>query len=206
LLPQLGLIALVADSHQQGILRVLLGQRGGALGTGVITHRVERHPRRDPGVYREAGPWLRSYQRDFRYAIVLLDSEWTGSPGPETIEEKIQVDLDRSGWVGRSRVIVIAPELESWAWCEGPQVTRVLGCSWARIRQLGRQWAWWPEGHAKPTRPKELLEGVLRQTGRKPSVALYRELASEVALDRCQDPAFCRLRDTLREWFPAGTP
>ena len=57
----------------------------------------------------------------------------------------------------------------------------------------------------KPERPKEALEQLMRTLRRPRSSARYGEIAARISLKRCQDRAFCRFRDTLREWFPIET-
>jgi hypothetical protein len=47
------------------------------------------------------------------------------------------------------------------------------------------------------------MRQALRQSGIKPSAALFHELASKVGLERCIDPGFRSFVETLRTWFPA---
>ena len=54
----------------------------------------------------------------------------------------------------------------------------------------------------EPERPKEAFESVLRQMKRPRSSALYRRVGRTISLEKCTDPAFRRLRDRLRLWFP----
>jgi hypothetical protein len=59
------------------------------------------------------------------------------------------------------------------------------------------------DGSGKFLPPKEALELVLRKTGLKRSSSMYGKLARTVSLNRCTDPAFVRLKELLRVWFPA---
>jgi hypothetical protein len=59
------------------------------------------------------------------------------------------------------------------------------------------------EGATKPERPKEAMKAAMRQVRKSSSSSVFRELAEKVSVHRCTDPAFQKLRDTLREWFPA---
>ena len=162
------------------------------------------HPRHDPGVYREAGDFLSVFTQQYEHALVLIDAEWGGSPASaEKIEEKIQDDLNRSGWEERSAVVVIDPELEIWVWSTSPHVPRLFGTDWEMIKDLGLQTNYWQEDETKPSRPKELLEGVLRRNNKRRSTALYQQLARKVGLRRCQDSSFYRFREILQGWFPA---
>jgi hypothetical protein len=58
------------------------------------------------------------------------------------------------------------------------------------------------EGERKPARPKEALEAALRQARLPRSSSLYRQLAERVSLQGHAEPAFLKLRSTLRAWFP----
>jgi hypothetical protein len=197
------LVALVADSHQARVLQVLLTQRRDALDLRAISFDVHPHPRRDPGVYKEAETFLTSFQRSHRFALVMLDVEFGGSPGARsTIEQEIQRRLDSRGWGGRSQVVAIAPELEAWVWGDSLQVAKVLGQTHVQIRNVAAERGWWSAEAAKPSRPKELLSDVLHASGRRPpSAALFGQLAEHVGLQRCTDPAFVKLREVLRGWF-----
>jgi hypothetical protein len=200
------LLALVADSHQREVLEVLLTKRQDALRLRALSFEVHPHPRQDPGVYHEAEMFLAPFRQSHCFALVLLDVEFPGSPGaPATIQEEIQKRLDARGWKDRSRVIAIAPEFEAWVWSDSPHVVDILGQTQAQIRTIATKHDWWPNGAAKPSRPKELLSAVLRASRKgPPSAALFGKLAERVSVQRCADPAFARLRQTLQQWF--GSP
>lgn len=202
------LIVLVADGHQEQTVATLLTRRQPSLGIRQISidigSDIRPHPHRDPGVFDEAGNFLSVFARQYQYALVLIDAEWREDPlSAEEIEEKIQGDLDKNGWEGRSAVIVIDPELEIWVWSTSPHVPSLFGTDWETIKNLGYQTGHWQEGETKPSRPKELLVEVLRRTKTKYSAALYRQLAEKVSLRGCQDSSFHRFREVLQEWFPA---
>ena len=163
---------------------------------------ILRHPNRDPGVFKEAGCFLSVFAQQYQHALVLIDAEW-GGLSVKQIEEKIQDDLNKNGWEGRSAVIVINPELEIWVWSTSPHVPRLFGTDWETIKNLGHRTGHWQAGETKPSRPKELLEEVLRRTKTKRSAALYQQLAGRVSLEACQDDSFCRFRAILQGWFPA---
>ena len=74
---------------------------------------------------------------------------------------------------------------------------------WETIKDLGDQTGYWQAGETKPSRPKELLEEVLRRTKTKRSAALYQQLAGRVSLEACQDDSFRHFREILQGWFPA---
>ena len=202
------LVVLVADSQQRHTVATLLIERHQALGIRQIPIDVNSdilsHPRHDPGVFHEAGRFLATFAQQYEHALVLIDAEGTGSPmSAEEIEEKIQDDLNKSGWEGRSAIVVINPELEIWVWSESPHVCGIVGMARKRIKDLGHRAGYWQEGEIKPSRPKELLEEVLRHTKKRRSSSLYQQLAQKVGLSRCQDDSFRRFREILQGWFPA---
>jgi hypothetical protein len=98
---------------------------------------------------------------------------------------------------------VIDPELEIWVWTDSPHVPTALG--WKRDLTSLQRWLidhhLWIAGRAKPERPKEAMEKILRLNSRPRSSAIYEDLARKVSLQRCQDAAFLKLRETLVEWF-----
>lgn len=194
------LVVLVADIQQEKTIHTLLTERRQSLGLRQVSFDIFRHFGHDPGVYRGSDAFLAPFVRQYHYALALLDVDWEGSPGAEQIERDIQNSLERR-WQGRSEVIAIVPEFEIWVWANSPHVPRVLGMSWSQIRELAERKGYWPPDALKPTRPKELLEEVLYRTRKKRSAALFVKLARDVSLKECIDPAFVRLRDTLRKWF-----
>ena len=198
------LVILVADIQQEKTIQTLLDERRSALGVGSVTFDVFRHSGHDPGVYRQAGAFLAALAHQYRYALVLLDVAWEGSPDNAVeIEQTIQTDLDRHGWRGRSAVIALDPELEVWVWASSPHVLNELGMTWQQIKDLAAEKGYWSPDEAKPTHPKELLEEVLYRTRKRRSSTLFTRLAQRIGLTACQDAAFVRLRETLQTWFPA---
>ena len=198
------LVVLVADRDQEQTVSTLLTKRPQSLGIQEMSIDLDilRHPNRDPGVFKQAGRFLSVFAQQYQHALVLIDAEW-GGLSVEQIEEKIQDDLNKNDWEGRSAVIAINPELEIWVWAQSPHVPRLLGMDWEGIKNLGHQMGYWQEGAIKPSRPKELLMEVLRRTGKRRSARLYQQLAQKVGLKRCRDSSFRRFCEILRQWFPA---
>ena len=201
------LVVLVADSHQRHTVATLLTKRQPSLGIRQVSIDINSDIyslQNDPGVFHRAGRFLSVFAQQYERALVLIDAEWEGSPASaEEIEEKIQDDLNRNGWEGRSAVVVIDPELEIWVWSTSSHVPRLFGTDWETIKNLGHRTNYWQKGETKPSRPKELLEEVLRRTKTKRSAALYQQLAGRVSLETCQDDSFCRFREILQGWYPA---
>ena len=112
--------------------------------------------------------------------------------------------LVHSGWTReRFEIIVIEPELENWIWQDSPHLADVFGF---KLHNSLKMWLQeqgaWSANDTKPARPKEAVELTLRAAGTPVSASLYRELASKIGIKNCSDPAFQRLCERLRDWFP----
>lgn len=202
------LVVLVADRDMEATIRTLLGKRPSALGIRAPEADVFVHPERDPGVYRRGDSFLSTFSRTHQYALVMFDYHGCGRENlsVDALREDLKKRLETRGWSCRCEVIVINPELEVWVWAKSPHFAKVLGLTREEVQRTLEQFP--PTGGraGKPNRPKEAFEACL-QKGRIPrSASLYRELAAKVSLARCADPAFARLRDVLRSWFPPGDP
>ena len=201
------LLVVVADRQMRASIGTLLRERQPDLGIELSAFEVRRHPRSDPGCRLTAVEFVRSDLSDFGRLLVVFDYDGCGSTEPpERIREKVEDDLARTGWKGRSKVIVIVPELEAWIWGPSEGAARALG--WSRGFPALRGWlaeeGLWPPAHAKPPDPKEAAERVLQRSGNKLVSRFFRDLAAAADFRDCRDPAFCALRDTLREWYPAA--
>ena len=199
------LIVLAADKHIKASLETLLERRRTDLAIGDITFEVYRHPQSDPGCRTKAAEFLRSFIRQYRYALVVFDWDGCGSKSaPESIQAAVEQDLGRNGWKERSKVVVISPEVETWVWSSSEQVAQALG--WAE--GLGRLRSWledrglWSAGDLKPADPKKAMGQALRHRSRVRSSALFSDLAASVEFERCGDRAFKELIGTLQTWFP----
>ena len=161
----------------------------------------------DPGLYVRANELLRPLAADYRRAVVIVDEEWDGSPGADAIEQQLQAHLADAGWSADAALaLVVRPEADVWLWSDSPHSATALGWpSWNELRPALEGAGWIAPGQAKPERPKEAAEWALRNCGRRAprSAALYRQVASQASIKRCQDGALSRLLSTLRAWFPS---
>ena len=100
-------------------------------------------------------------------------------------------------------VIVIEPELEAWAWTTSPHVAAVLGWhdNHDALRSFLISRRLWDEGRPKPIHPKEAMRHALREKNKPFGAPLFSELAKRVGVGRCEDLAFKKLRNQLRQWF-----
>ena len=121
------------------------------------------------------------------------------------IQLEVERRLEGDGWGGRSKAIVIDPEIEAWVWSSSPHVPEILG--WTTGYPCLRNWLGtrklWPKTSPKPTEPKQAMKEAMEEARQKQSPRVFSELAERVSLNRCQDPAFNELVETIRRWFPA---
>lgn len=198
------LFVLAADLDMEAAIRALL-KRHDHIGIRKIESDTDRHPEHDPGCFNDPVTHLRPQIGQFAHALVIFDRKGCGSDASrEGIQAQVEQNLARNGWQDRSKVIVIDPELESWVWVRSAKVANTLG--WRGRYDELRAWLGerdlWAAHTAKPQHPKDAYRAALREGGKRPSAALFRELAANVPLDRCRCPAFNDLCETLRAWFP----
>ena len=143
--------------------------------------------------------------RTHRFALVIFDRHGSGREDcpAEEIEAEVERRLSTAGWTDRCAVVVPDPELEIWVWSDSPNVDAELG--WAGQQPSLRQWLVSQQAiqteHEKPVDPKTAMFMALRKQHKPLSSWLFRRLAEHVGLQRCQDRAFLKLRNTLQCWF-----
>jgi hypothetical protein len=207
MIPQQGvkdLIVLAADQSMKLAIGKLL-TRTDHIGVRQISSEVYTHPERDPGVLRRSHEYLRQYSRQYGHAIAICDREGSGrSASRDVLEDRMEQQLSANGWDDRASAIVIDPELEAWMWGDWVALTRCAGWrgdvhslkEWLRTQTLLKA------GEAKPQRPKETLESVLRENGMPWSSAIHKTMAETADTTGCIDGAFLKLKLTLQRWFP----
>ena len=133
------LVVLVADKNIEAVMVGLLG-RPQSLGIRAISFDVFVHPRRDPGCLTGADDFLRPFSSAYHYALVLFDHEGCGREliSPEALAGEVKARVEGVGWADRAEAVVLAPELEIWAWTESPHVPRSswLGGSGTALARL----------------------------------------------------------------------
>jgi hypothetical protein len=199
------LILLVADKNIEFAMRGTLA-RHQALNIRSPRFVIYVHPERDPGCLRKANTFLRPHGSAYQHALVVFDRSGCGKDDlpRAALEREVEQALTNAGWAARACAIVVDPELENWVWGDSPRVDQVLG--WAGRLPL-RAWLrqnGYCAAMEKPARPKEAMEAALRVVGKARSASVFRALAESVSLERCTDPAFAKLRRTLRAWFPVS--
>ncbi len=202
------LVLLVPDKHIEYTLKGVL-TRNQALGIRQIEFDCFAHPEHDPGCFRASESFLRPFINRYGYALVLFDREGCGKEqlSREAIEQDVETRLSQSGWHERAKTIVLDPEIEIWVWSDSPHVDKVLG--WEGKQPDLRTWLQRQKflslDQPKPERPKEAMQAALRQSSKSQSSALFLQLAEKVSFNRCTDPAFLKLKNTLQHWFAAGS-
>lgn len=205
----LDLYVLVADADQKAAIEGLLATRAIPLGIRPCHFEVRKHPERDPGCVASGVQLLALARSQAEHGLLIFDHEGCGkeSETAEELERRLDTELAKSGWDDRARAVVIDPETEIWIWSDSPHVAATFGwksekgemSAWLRAR------GFLTPGAAKPSRPKEAMEAVLRETGVRASAAHFGAIAKKVSLDRCRDRSFRRLRTLLQAWFPTDT-
>ena len=203
---------LVADKNMEGMLKGFFSRADfhSSIGCGQFDFDprhdlIVAHGQNDPGLYTRASEFLQPYADSHRHAVVIIDAEWDGSPGADSISSRLVEHLSKAGWTGDSGcAVVIAPELETWVWQDSPHVCSALGFNgtFTELRTDLEQKGFWQSGRPKPDCPKDAVEWVLRRSRKSRSSAIYQQLAQQVSSRRCTDPAFQILRIALRRWFP----
>lgn len=198
------LIVLVADRNMAAAVDGLLARRE-ALGLRQISADIRRHPEKDSGCRTSGVEFLRTFVKAYEHALLMFDHEGCGAEMESviTLEDEIGAGLVQAGWGDRASVVIFEPELEAWVWADSPHVDGVLG--WKGRQPNLRTWltekGFWAQNTFKPTRPKEAMEAALREVKKPRSSALYQSLAERVSLTRCQDRAFLKFKQTMKEWF-----
>ena len=205
--PRGDLIVLVADLDIENVARGLL-VRAKSLGIRPLRFDVERHPNRDNGCRTQAAAQLRPFRDGYGHALVIFDLHGSGSStSREETQAEVEDQLASDGWRGRSKAIVIDPEVEAWVWTRSARLPETLG--WRGDRAHLQGWltrrGFWPEDRLKPPDLKEAMREVMREARARRSPDRFLRLVGETALQGCRDPAFGELRDTLRTWFLGGS-
>jgi hypothetical protein len=202
--PKKDLVILVPDIDIEHAIRGLL-TRHMALGIRPVESKVFRFAERDPGCRTQCVDFLRQFQREYKYSLVIFDLHGSGAndQSRDAIESALESNLSNSGWPDCASVVVIDPEIEIWIWSDSPKVDEALGWSghkpdlhaWLVDQNLvsGK--------HSKPKNPKDAFKRALREVGKPNSPAIFAQLALNVGIERCTDPAFVKLRNVLRNWF-----
>lgn len=158
---------------------------------------------KDGGVHLRCHEIVRPYLNTHRRALVVLDQQFGGERPAEEVRVEIERRLNANGWAGRANAVVIAPELEVLLWQDNVNVERALRHQGGSLRRLLAADGRWPEGAPKPPAPKDLIQALIRTNRAGPPVVVYSQIAKAVSTAGCVDPAFHRVRDALRAWFPA---
>lgn len=206
---QRAVIFVVADKNMEFMFRGFLERAGAFKSLGCREFEFDAKQDllvasdHDPGLYSKARNYAQGARRTHARLVIAVDADWQGSPGADKIRQQIESECVLAGWTPDAVcILVLDPEIENWVWQDNPNVETEVGHKGTSLRkQLAEEGAW-PEGMAKPPRPKETLEAVLRRNRIPRSSGLYRRVAERVGVKHCTDAAFLRLAEALRTWFP----
>ena len=198
------LVCVVADRSIEAVIEAVL-RRYEALGIRPIEFETLVHPERDPGCFHEPAKLLGGYTDRANHALVVLDRAWEGAPARDAseLERLLEAALARISLAEWAKAVVIEPELEAWVFSDSPHVATTLGWkgSTDALRSALEAEGLWERDRAKPEDPKRAMDWVLRRAGLPRSSSLFRTLASQVSLQRCEDRSFLRLVKLLCGWF-----
>ncbi len=199
------LVILVPDKNTQFALQGALG-RPDALGIRAIAHEFRPHPGRDGGARTTGVDVLARERARFSHALLVFDLDGSGAQQRWTTQE-LEHELDeklRLHWGDHAKAIVIAPEVDIWLWGADNALREIL--HWPKAGTI-RDWlqsrGFAFDANGKPVQPKEAMEAMVPIHRQPRSSALYEKITSRISLQRCVDPAFLRLRNTLQAWFSA---
>lgn len=206
------LIILAADGTMVAVLQAFFGRKfhlsiGCAQFEFDPAREIFHDPlERDGGVHRRCNLILRRYKNTHRRALVLIDQQFGGERPAEEVRAEMQASLDADGWAGNGLAVVIDPELEVLLWQDNQNVEKALGYQGPSLRQQLAQDGRWPMTSPKPPDPKGVIQAIIRANRAGPPMVVYSEIARAATTARCVDPAFHRVRDALRAWFPLESP
>jgi hypothetical protein len=103
------ILFLVADGNMERLFEGLLPRIPTVSNTAPFSFDILVNPTHDAGNLNDSHEYLRPFIRQYKYAIVVFDHEGCGEESipAEIIEEKVSKELDRNGWEGRNKVVVI---------------------------------------------------------------------------------------------------
>lgn len=197
------LILLVADKNMRFSLQGALS-RPDALNIRVVSFKILVHSSKDSGCRTTGSQLLALERRHYSHALLVMDFDGSGTNKSNGVE--LEDELDRQlaiSWGASAKAIVIEPELDVWLWGSDNALSQVLGHPHnSAIRPWLQERGFSFSAAGKPHQPKEAMEFLLRELRKPRSSDTYEKIAGKISLKRCLDPAFLRLRDTLRGWFP----
>lgn len=203
------LIVLVADKYMKLTLDAILSNYH-KLKIRKIEFDVLSHPQHDSGCFKRGHEFISLFLNQYTHCLIIFDHHGCGREKNtrEEVEDEVRERLSTKGWEDRAEAIVIDPELEAWVWSDSPHVNRFLG--WEQLSHDLRSWleekGLWSKDQLKPHDPKLAVEQALRYVQKPISSSIYKQIAEAVSFDRCSDPAFLKLKTTLKSWFGNSNP
>lgn len=206
------LAIVVADQDQQEFLNGLLSNRHTALKIRKLSvdwksrRDVIREPNRDSGVLRNGPALLETLRDTHEHGLLVLDADFAGSRGAPAIQKKLEAAAQKT-WGKDAAVIVLNPELETWAFTGSEKLAEHL--EWDKKRK-GSGFTEWLAGQAlvkgKPSDPKSVLIAAGAGARRHDPRWWYELGAKPINFSACKDAAFLTMQAALLRWFPIDAP
>jgi len=199
------LLVLAADKDAEFALRSLLSRISGIEKLNEFSFDIITHPQRDPGVINQGVEYVRPHIGAYHHLMVLFDYEGCGRERQSRtdIETDLEKKLSNNGWNDKCACVIFEPELESWLWVNKAHLHDVA--DWDNEQDvyewIGAKGYSLKKDTAKPERPKEAFNTVLKQQRIPHSSSLFSKLGSRAGYTECIDPSFDKFINTLRRWF-----
>jgi len=190
-------LLIVEGRRDEAVLRTIIEKRAKDLGIREVSLEF-RH--RSGAVYTEGIEVAAIERRNFRKVILLwdhADSRYANKT-PQYAQGLVQRELNKRMLKNCSKAIAVDPELEIWLCQDWDAVAKALEVDEGRIQQWLKEW----KKEAREL-PKEALEYLCKQAGKRPDARLWGEIAAHADLklwDK-QCPSFHWLCRQLRRWF-----
>ncbi len=156
---------------------------------------------RDSGCFQKGPELLDSFRGSHRHGLLVLDAAWDGAPSAMKMERELATRVQRT-WGADAAVLVLNPELETWAFTGSDKLADHLGWSLMRHGDF-KFWLAQRVGESgKPSDPKGVLDQATKLTHRPRNPAWWGKLgAMPINFNACADPAFVKLKQSLQRWF-----
>lgn len=209
----------LADSSMEGGLRSFFRREKWNLVLGCCHFNIDPDSQQDifrvggstdGGLWKHAHEHLATHFYSHERAVIILDEDFSGSPGANVLREEIAANMKKRGWDNdRFEVVVIQPMLEAWLWANNVNVAKAFGFDdFPSLQELLVERGVWQAGQPKPCASKlkdakkiALQFGGKNRLGHSPFGKLFGQISSR-ACNTCQEPSFKQMHARLQSWFP----
>lgn len=164
---------------------------------------------RDHGVWKQAHHYLQPLVNVYEKAVILVDAQFPGSPGADSVKSDIEGNMLSVGWGADDFIVyVFDPELEALMWQEDNALLSEIIKFNAHddgINQWLKDEGWISGTEVTPAQPKEALENALKlnRTGKNIHLSVVcKKYANQTNFDNCSHAEFTSLIQQFQQWFP----